>query len=759
MKEPSFPEPKDKKEEKPNQEEDCADQTKLDRGYFFLNTIAGFFDEPSPKTPPRTNDPLALFNGKKALPIPPINVTKSKQSNQHHERTISWGIPSVIDTNDQDSQEIPVHDEHYGPREKNSLLGMGHTVPMPPSSSVRPPLRPARSHKRTMTSTNMFDTSHINDNTLTNNMGSPVPLPAKGRHNRTMTAAQIPVSDMISTDHNNNHNPVVNQDTSSLSLTKDTTKPKPKIKLSDIVMAAPFELEAETHILRALEEQAEDNQKATSTGRADLVVLSHIPDDTVHDFFDEPPAETEELGHWTRQETPTLIGGEGGSTNVSEQGFEFVKSQNAHAKQPNIAPNKKETNPLLPTTSNTPATANKGNKKTQHRHTKSVECTLFGLTAAMTAMDEKNSDISEAGRNSDDDNDFDSDENSQVSEITSLPATDKVARAADTLARQLHKQQSVRNLAAKQPPEANSVVDTELTKHNNNDDNLETISVDEEEGQTTSASTKKTPSKKGEMDSLTSDETEEASTNKKANPQPKSKWKSVRNRKRNIFSRTATKVKDDWDLFSEVLGPRKASIYLRNVVLFLILPVLGIAAVLFYVFENPNTGLSEENIETSDRASISWWLLFLFVRQVITLSLALATQAIIIDFLAIGSWIFLRFFGPNLTLLLAQSKGWPFVLIWWGIYDLALLSGPSKFANHWGYLQDYIHLFNETNPSGNVPGNEIYMKILQIAIGTGMAVSLKRLTVGLFLGRQTFAHYGQELASVMKNMVLVSEVA
>ena len=112
------------------------------------------------------------------------------------------------------------------------------------------------------------------------------------------------------------------------------------------------------------------------------------------------------------------------------------------------------------------------------------------------------------------------------------------------------------------------------------------------------------------------------------------------------FSVASTKLKNDWDLFSEILNPRRASNYLKRVLFFFILPATGIAAFLFYSLENPHTGYKTDGVEADrEKASISWWLLFL-VRQIITLSLAFATQAVIIDFLATGSWIFLRFFGP-----------------------------------------------------------------------------------------------------------------
>ena len=41
----------------------------------------------------------------------------------------------------------------------------------------------------------------------------------------------------------------------------------------------------------------------------------------------------------------------------------------------------------------------------------------------------------------------------------------------------------------------------------------------------------------------------------------------------------------------------------------------------------------------------------------------------------------------------------------------------------------------------------------------GVCVAFKRLLLGLVLGRQTFIHYGEQLANVLKNMVLVGEVA
>jgi hypothetical protein len=67
--------------------------------------------------------------------------------------------------------------------------------------------------------------------------------------------------------------------------------------------------------------------------------------------------------------------------------------------------------------------------------------------------------------------------------------------------------------------------------------------------------------------------------------------------------------------------------------------------------------------------------------------MALVTQALVIDFIALGSRLSLnRIIGPILTLLIVQSKGWPFVSVFWGTYNLILLAGPSN-----QYFQEFPH--------------------------------------------------------------------
>lgn len=170
---------------------------------------------------------------------------------------------------------------------------------------------------------------------------------------------------------------------------------------------------------------------------------------------------------------------------------------------------------------------------------------------------------------------------------------------------------------------------------------------------------------------------------------------------------------------SEWVGFKKGSLfgYIRQRLLFAILPATGIAALLFYVGENPPCGTQEEckdanrladliprNNRTDDEEespleaifgareeryddpSVSWWILFIGVRQVVTLALARMFEAIIIDFWVMRSRLAPRILGPYLSLLIVQAKGWPIQLVLWGLLDLGMLYGDRPFARHW-----YVH--------------------------------------------------------------------
>lgn len=239
----------------------------------------------------------------------------------------------------------------------------------------------------------------------------------------------------------------------------------------------------------------------------------------------------------------------------------------------------------------------------------------------------------------------------------------------------------------------------------------------------------------------------------------------------------ADKIKNEWDLFNNFLHPRKASMltYARYIFLYLWVPALGAASILFHLFENPPTGrgpwdddalsYNETAVEAEpvdkleQKASISWWIVFICIREVSLVVIAKCVEAIVVDFLAIQTRAILRTFGPVITLLLVQSKGWPFLISCWGVLNFLLVTGDKPFNKHWLYWQDVWGLFNENNPSGDVTNTLWLLRICAVCSALGVAVSLKRVAVGIYLGRQTFTNYSNQLARVMNQMLQISQVS
>ena len=257
-------------------------------------------------------------------------------------------------------------------------------------------------------------------------------------------------------------------------------------------------------------------------------------------------------------------------------------------------------------------------------------------------------------------------------------------------------------------------------------------------------------------------------TTSSATDKKKEKPKASRHKLRQAIGGTADRLKDDMDAWGSIFNPTsKQSVlrYITKACLYLVLPLNAVAVLLFYGLGNP--------IPSSDdtpTASVSWWLLFV-ARQVVTFSLALTLQRVIIDFLCVGTRVIPRILGPIFTLLIVQSKGWPFVLFCWSVLDFGLLYGTHPFAAHWyvpnsqrssnlngmewkrtqsfvcysfacecrGYWQDLVGLFNEENPSGGVVNNPWNRTVLLIGVTLPIFVALKRFSVGLFLGRQAYS--------------------
>ena len=192
-------------------------------------------------------------------------------------------------------------------------------------------------------------------------------------------------------------------------------------------------------------------------------------------------------------------------------------------------------------------------------------------------------------------------------------------------------------------------------------------------------------------------------------------------------------------MWGNFFRPRQETVwkYIKYVLLYVVIPLLGAAVILYYVGHNPIQGISKDNTK-GDMPSIAWWCLFA-IRQIVTFSLALGMQGLMIDFLALGTKLMLRVVGPIVTLWIVQSKGWPFICFWWGIFNFSLMYGKGRFAHHWGSYQDFVELFNRSNPSGTIVESDTYRTILTICVVVSLIVAVKRFLVGIYLGRQTFS--------------------
>jgi hypothetical protein len=93
------------------------------------------------------------------------------------------------------------------------------------------------------------------------------------------------------------------------------------------------------------------------------------------------------------------------------------------------------------------------------------------------------------------------------------------------------------------------------------------------------------------------------------------------------------------------------------------------------------------------------------------------------------------------------------------MYNFALVVGDSPFSNHWLFWQPYVGMFNSQNPSGLVTSSLAFYRICAVAMGVGAAVAVKRMAIGIFLGRKTFANYSQGLTSIMNKMLQLNELA
>eukprot|EP00934_Nitzschia_sp_Nitz4_P000590 Nitzschia sp. Nitz4//scaffold1_size375055//116805//120596//NITZ4_000247-RA/size375055-augustus-gene-0.711-mRNA-1//-1//CDS//3329540958//590//frame0 len=227
------------------------------------------------------------------------------------------------------------------------------------------------------------------------------------------------------------------------------------------------------------------------------------------------------------------------------------------------------------------------------------------------------------------------------------------------------------------------------------------------------------------------------------------------------LERLRKRAREDAEYFVEFLGPHKPSIReeLVGLVKWIALPSLLVAFFLFYILGNPPTGKGEDATEDPTATSLSWWFVFMGVRQTFTLELARLTQLVVIDFLTFRTTSFPRLIGPSLSLMVAMSKGWPFVLSSWALWDILLLFGEARFHAHWLYWQHILGLFNESNPDGGVTGTSLYQRFVVAAFLVGIAVTVKRTVMGNVVGHRVVRNYRSEMASMMQKLVLLTDLS
>jgi hypothetical protein len=499
------------------------------------------------------------------------------------------------------------------------------------------------------------------------------------------------------------------------------------LSLEDILQAGPFEQEAETHILKAIEHDFPEQYNRQRLDTSTSTILSQVPESASHDFTMSPVSTDGEDENTTSGSPERDNTEEDDAGNQSPQAS--VRSKRTSEQQ--------QMKPLLQ--------AHRTPMPPSHHRNISVEQTLFEMMSAMSALhDERPThinnrlpDIGDSAHSGGEDQLTGSANNfahnavllSRVQEEAEVaPNTNK----GNLPAARVDEEAKTNPLPRWDHLRGNLPSLREGASHESTPDDLETTN---HQGNVES---------KAEVEYGAPEDVGEAPEGASVGTNGGNKPGRGRqnNRRGSVFAVANEKIKEDWELWRAFFRPRKNSmwIYIKTVLFYLMLPAGGIAAILFYFCENPPTGKGKSETD-SQGASASWWLLFICVRQVITFSLALGMQGFIIDFLSLGSRLMLRVVGPVITLLVITAKGWPFIVFWWAVLDFAMLHGDGAFAKHWAFWQETIDMFNGNNPSGNIVNNKWNTHVLSIAISVSLVVAVKRFIVGLYLGRQTFCKF------------------
>lgn len=189
-----------------------------------------------------------------------------------------------------------------------------------------------------------------------------------------------------------------------------------------------------------------------------------------------------------------------------------------------------------------------------------------------------------------------------------------------------------------------------------------------------------------------------------------------------------------------------------STLVFLIIPCIGMASLLFYALGNPSPHFLSIGI------TYSYWFIFI-AREAVLFDLAYLIQYLVVDKLAMESTaLSTKIFGSFITLTNIKSRGWPFIMTFWGILNVFLMHGPSDFAKYWIIFTD-IRMFSEENSDNGLLESGVYSRILLSFIIVGSLVSFKRACVTLYFGKRTLLHFKPQLEELITDMCVISYIA
>lgn len=423
-------------------------------------------------------------------------------------------------------------------------------------------------------------------------------------------------------------------------LSQSRTSATDKLKLVDLNEAGPLESEAETSILKALEEKEEERGARPQSGSN---ILHHIPDEGIDSLLDHNNKSTEEKRASQKDDKTTTCSKE---------------------------PTRRRSTVIMP-----PAN-------------ESLETELAGLTSAMQDIRQESGDETPVA-------------NRGILHSGFTRPHSLVHNAELVFNKSLKRRKGTRKLQTNmfhRRGDSSTASGYRLSRQDEAD-------VEVGEGATTNDDAGDEENRRG----------------------------SVRRKKRAWLCKRGVKPVDngvEYTGFKAFLRQKWGHIrlYLLIVIFYIILPLLGFSA-LFFNLGNP----SMRNRETT----ISYMFNFV-VRQIVTFSLSLATQLVLLDLIAVRTPFIVRVFGQIFTLVLIQSHGLPFLVFFWSLYSSAMTTGNNEFAKHWLFWQNKLVMFTAANNDGGITTEEAYHSVLNAALIFGVAVLVKRVLLGVYIGKRTY---------------------